>query len=53
MVQGLGFILTVDRKDELITHDPRNWEVIRPYVIGERPKSASRLFGEPVDHQLP
>ena len=47
MVQGLGFILTVDRKDELIAHDPRNWEVIRPYVIGkdlnQRPDcSASR-----------
>jgi hypothetical protein len=47
MVQGLGFILTVDQKDELIAHNPRNREVLQPYVIGkdlnQRPDcSASR-----------
>ena len=46
-VSGLGFTLTDEQKDELIAHDPRNAEVIQPYVIGkdlnQRPDcSASR-----------
>ena len=46
-VLGLGFTLAEDQKDELIAHDPRNAEVIQPYVIGkdlnQRPDcSASR-----------
>ncbi len=47
IVLGLGFTLTEDHKDELIAREPRNVEVIQPYVIGkdlnQRPDcSASR-----------
>jgi len=46
-ILGLGFTLTTDQKDELITRDLCNAEVIQPYVIGkdlnQRPDcSASR-----------
>lgn len=46
-VLGLGFTLNREQKDELIACDPRNAEVIQPYVIGkdlnQRPDcSASR-----------
>ena len=47
IVLGLGFTLTEDQTAELIARDPRNAEVIQPYVIGkdlnQRPDcSASR-----------
>jgi hypothetical protein len=46
-VLGLGFTQTFDQKDELIARDPRNVDVLQPYVIGkdlnQRPDcSASR-----------
>jgi len=46
-VLGVGFTLTEDEQYELLASDPRNAEVIRPYVIGkdlnQRPDcSASR-----------
>jgi hypothetical protein len=34
-VIGLGFTLTNEQKDNLISQDPRNAEVIQPYVIGQ------------------
>jgi len=48
-VLGLGFTLTFEQADELIRRDPRNAEVIQPYVIGQdlnqRPDcSASRII---------
>jgi hypothetical protein len=47
-VLGLGFTLTFEQAQELIARDPRNAEVIEPYVIGkdlnQRPdSSASRM----------
>jgi hypothetical protein len=46
-VLGLGFVLTAEQAAELITRDPRNADVLQPYVIGkdlnQRPDcSASR-----------
>ena len=46
-ILGLGFTLTEDQKDELIARNPRNAEVIQPYINGrdlnQRPDcSASR-----------
>ena len=46
-ILGLGFTLTPEQKDELIAHDPRNADVLQPFVIGkdlnQRPDcSASR-----------
>ncbi|MFF3337882.1 Eco57I restriction-modification methylase domain-containing protein [Streptomyces flavidovirens] len=46
-VFGVGFTLTRDQADTLITHDPQNGEILAPYVIGkdlnQRPNcSASR-----------
>jgi hypothetical protein len=46
-IEGLGFTLTFDQKNELIERDPRNADVLRPYVSGkdlnQRPDcSASR-----------
>jgi len=35
VVLGLGFTLTHEQAGELIRHDPRNAEVIQPYVIGQ------------------
>ena len=47
IVLGIGFTLTEDQRDELITRDPSNAEIIQPYLIGrdlnQRPDcSASR-----------
>jgi len=47
IILGTGFALSEDQKDELIARDPRNADVIQPYVIGkdlnQRPDcSASR-----------
>jgi hypothetical protein len=33
-VLGLGFVLTQEQRDELVALDPRNDEVVRPYIIG-------------------
>jgi len=33
-VLGLGFTLTFEQKDELIEQNPRNADVLQPYVIG-------------------
>jgi hypothetical protein len=46
-VLGLGFTLTFEQKEDLLDHDPRNADVLQPYVIGkdlnQRPDcSASR-----------
>ena len=34
-VLGLGFTLTFEQKDELIERNPRNADVLQPYVIGK------------------
>ena len=34
-VVGLGFTMTQDRAAALIEHDPRNVQVLQPYVIGQ------------------
>jgi hypothetical protein len=34
-VEGLGFTLTQDQKDQLTVRNPRNSDVIQPYVIGK------------------
>ena len=39
-VYGLGFILPADEASDLIAVDPRNKEVIRPYLDGEAVNSA-------------
>jgi hypothetical protein len=46
-VQGPGFLLTIEEKDDLIAKNPRNAQVLSPYVMGrdlnQRPDcSASR-----------
>jgi hypothetical protein len=34
-IQGLGFTLTLDQADGLISHDQRNADVIQSYIIGK------------------
>ncbi len=34
-VYGDGFVLTREEGEDLLSRDPRNWEVVRPYLIGE------------------
>ena len=52
-VLGSGFTLTEEQKDELIGHDPRNAEVIQPYVIGKDLNQRPDCSASQVDHQLP
>ena len=52
-VLGLGFTLTADQKDELIGRDPRNADVIQPYVIGKDLNQRPDLLGQSLGHQLP
>ena len=49
---GKGFVVEPDEAKAWIEADPRNTEVLFPYLIGEDVNSRADCFGAPMDHRL-
>ena len=53
IVLGMGFVMTPEEAQALIDRDPRNREVLFPYLNGEDLELATGPVGEPMGDQLP